>query len=91
MLLTTKGVFRFDDSTKEIYLSQVHHGVSVESVKKDVPWNLKVADDLCETARPTDVEIAFVRHFAPTEVVGRKLMYELGLTNAFNKALARGK
>lgn len=91
MLLTTKGVFRFEETTKELYLAQVHPGVSVESVKKDVPWDLKVADDLFETERPTDEEIAFVRRFAPTEAVGRKLMYELGITNAFNKALARGK
>jgi glutaconate CoA-transferase subunit B len=91
MLLTTKGIFRFDKATKELYLSKVHPGVIIESIKKDVPWDLKVADDVSETERPTDAEIDFVRRFAPTEAVGRKLMYELGLTNAFNKAIARGK
>ncbi|HPS94781.1 MAG TPA: CoA-transferase [Deltaproteobacteria bacterium] len=91
MLLTTKGIFRFHGETKELYLSRVHPGVSVESIRMDVPWNLKVAQDLAETERPTDTEIEFVRQFAPTEAVGRKLMYELGLTNAFRKAQARGK
>ena len=91
MLLTTKGIFRFDEKTKEIYLSKVHPGVSVDSIKKDVPWDLKIAHDLSETDRPSDAEIEFVRRFAPTEVVGRKLMYELGLSNAFKKAQARGK
>jgi glutaconate CoA-transferase subunit B len=91
MLLTTKGIFRFDEKTKEIYLSKVHPGVSVDSIKKSVPWDLKVAHDLSETDRPSDAEIDFVRRFAPTEVVGRKLMYELGLGNAFKKAQARGK
>jgi glutaconate CoA-transferase subunit B len=91
MLLTTKGIFRFDEKTKEIYLSKVHPGVSVDSIKKNVPWDLKVAHDLSETDRPSDAEIDFVRRFAPTEVVGRKLMYELGLGNAFKKAQARGK
>lgn len=86
MLLTTKGVFRFEEKSKEMYLAQVHPGVSVDSVRKEVPWDLKVADDLSETDRPTDEEINFVRRFAPTEVVGRKLMFELGLANAARKA-----
>jgi glutaconate CoA-transferase subunit B len=91
MLLTTKGVFRFDQATKELVLTKVHPGVTVDMVKKDIPWDLKVAEDLSETDRPTDAEIDFVRDFAPTEVVGRKMMYELGIINAFNKAAARGK
>lgn len=91
MLLTTKGIFRFHKETKEMYLAQVHHGVSVESVRKDVPWDLKIADNVTETARPTDAEIDFVRHFAPTEAVGRKLMYEMGMQNAIKQAMARGK
>jgi len=91
MLLTTKGVFRFDEVTKELCLAQLHPGVTVDMVKKDVPWDLKVAEDLTQTPRPTDEEIAFVRRFAPTEAVGRKLMYELGITNVFRKAAERGK
>jgi glutaconate CoA-transferase, subunit B len=63
----------------------------VALVQKDVPWELMIADDLALTDAPTDEEIAFVRRFAPTESVGRKLMYELGITNAFKKAAERGK
>ncbi len=91
MLLTTKGVFQFDDNTKELVLARVHPGVSVEDIRKVIPWDLKVAPDISETERPTDVEIDFIRRFAPTEAVGRKLMYELGIANALNKAMARKK
>lgn len=91
MLLTTKGIFHFDEKTKEIYLAQVHPGVTVEKIRKDVPWNLKVADKVTETERPSDEEIDFVRRFAPTEVVGRKMMYEMGMQNAIKQAQARGK
>lgn len=91
MLLTTKGVFRFDDTTREMYLAKVHPGVSIESVKKDVPWDLKVAPDLSATDSPTDAEINFIREFAPTESVGRKIMYELGVINAFRKAEQRNR
>lgn len=91
MLLTTKGIFHFDEKTKEIYLAQVHPGVTVEKIRKDVPWDLKVADKVTETERPSDEEIDFVRRFAPTEVVGRKMMYEMGMQNAIKQAQARGK
>ncbi len=91
MLLTTKGIFHFDKKTKEIYLAQVHPGVTVEKIRKDVPWDLKVADNVIETERPTDAEINFVRRFAPTESVGRKMMYEMGMQNAIKQAQARGK
>jgi len=76
-LISTKGVFRFDPVTKEIYLSRIHPGVSLESVKKDIPWDLKVAPDLLETERPTDDEINFIRDFAPELSAGRELAVEL--------------
>jgi glutaconate CoA-transferase, subunit B len=86
MLVTTKGVFKFHPETKELYLAQVHPGVTVESVRKDVPWDLKVAPDLTETEAPSEEEINFIRHFAPAEVAGRNLRIELGLANLARKA-----
>lgn len=91
MLLTTKGVFHFDEHTKELYLAKLHPGVTIDIVRKDVPWDLKIADPLAQTEPPTDAEIDFVRDFAPTESVGRKLMYQLGVENAFKKAAEKGK
>lgn len=85
MLLTTKGVFRFDSKTKEMYLAQTHPRVNVSDIKKDIPWDLKVASDLTETTPPTEEEINFIRRFAPTEVAGRQLMFELGLANIMRK------
>lgn len=85
MLLTTKGVFRFDPETREMYLARIHPGVSVADVKKDVPWDLKVADPLPETDRPTDDEIDFVRRFAPSEALGREAAAELAIAYAARK------
>ncbi len=85
MLLTTKGVFRFDPITKELYLAQIHPKVRIEDVKKDVSWDLKVSPDLSETARPTEEEINFVRKFAPAQAAGRKLMTELVVSNLTRK------
>jgi glutaconate CoA-transferase subunit B len=86
MLLTTKGVFKFHSETKELFLAQIHPGVSVEEVRKDVPWDLIVSSDLKETEPPSEAEINFIRHFAPGEVAGRSLRTELVLANLANKA-----
>jgi glutaconate CoA-transferase subunit B len=68
-----------------MYLAQIHPRVSVDDIKEDIPWDLKVASDLTETTPPTEEEINFIRRFAPTEVVGRQLMFELGLANIIRK------
>lgn len=86
MLLSTKGVFKFHLETKELYLAQVHPGVTVEEVRKEIPWDLTVAQDLTETAPPTEEEIAFIRHFAPAESVGRMFRTELSLANLARKS-----
>jgi glutaconate CoA-transferase subunit B len=85
MLLSTKGVFRFDAVTKEMYLAQIHPGVTVEEVRRDVPWDLKVADDLAVTPPPTDEEIDFIRRFAPAMSAGRELAMELMVTNLMKR------
>jgi glutaconate CoA-transferase subunit B len=86
MLLTTKGVFRFDPVTKEIFLAQIHPRVKIEEIKKEVPWDLKIAADLSQTPRPTDEEIKFIRNFAPAQSAGRELALELTIANMMRKA-----
>lgn len=77
MLLTTKGIFRFHEETKELYLEKVHPGITVEDVKKDVPWDLLVAEKVRETDPPTDEEIDFIRRFSPASALGRKIIFEI--------------
>jgi glutaconate CoA-transferase, subunit B len=85
-LISTQGIFEFDSVTKEMFLAKVHPGVSVEAIKKKVPWDLKISSDLCETERPTDEEIEYVRHFAPTESLGKNLANDLAIANAEKRA-----
>ena len=89
VLVTTKGVFQFHAETKELYLAQLHPGVSVEEVRKEIPWDLQVARPLAETPPPDAEEIDFIRRFAPAEVVGRSLRLELALLNLARKAKER--
>lgn len=91
MLLTTKGVFRFDPVTREMYLAQIHPGVDMAEVKKEVPWELKISPDLTRTERPGDEEIDFVRRFAPAESLGRSVSTELAIAHVMKRAKAKGK
>jgi glutaconate CoA-transferase subunit B len=72
--------------TKEIYLAQIHPRVKIEDVKKDVPWELKIAPDLSETPHPTDEEIDFIRRFAPAMSAGRELAMELMIANLMKQS-----
>ncbi len=76
-LITTKGVFRFDEKTKEIYLAGIHPGITVEEIKAQVPWDLKIADPLEVTQLPSEEEVNMIRAFAPEISVGRSLSVEL--------------
>ncbi|HOJ51782.1 MAG TPA: CoA-transferase [Syntrophales bacterium] len=86
VIISTQGVFRFDEETKEVYLAQIHPRVRLEDIMKRVPWKLKVAEDLRETTPPTAEEIDFIRRFAPAQAVGRKLAMELVIRNATSSA-----
>jgi len=91
MLLTPQGIFRFDPETKELYLDQIHPGVDIEAVKRNVPWELKISPGLSRTRRPEDREIEFVRRFAPAESLGRQVATELAIKHAYKRAKERGK
>jgi len=84
VLITTRGVFKFDAVTKEMYLAELHPGATLDAVRAEVPWDLKVADTLKTTPAPTGEEIAILRSFAPDVVMGRKLQLEVVMQQVIN-------
>jgi glutaconate CoA-transferase subunit B len=64
-VITTLGVLRFDDETREMVLASVHPGVSVDEVLANTGWSLRLADDLAQTPAPTEAELAMLRQFDP--------------------------
>ncbi len=77
VLITTKGVFKFHEETKEMYLAGVHPGVKIDDVLSDIPWDMEVADNLETTPLPTEEELSIIRNFAPDITMGRKLVMEV--------------
>ena len=60
-VITDLGVLEPDPEAKELVLTSVHEGVSVEEVRAQTGWELPVSADLGVTAPPTEAELAALR------------------------------
>jgi glutaconate CoA-transferase subunit B len=60
-VVTDMAIFTFED--REMTLKSIHAGcgITVEQVKNEVSWDLKVSKDLTETEPPTEEEIRTLR------------------------------
>jgi glutaconate CoA-transferase subunit B len=67
-VITSMGIFSFDRATHEMILSSYHPGVSVEDIKRETGWPLRVAPEVGETSPPTETELAAVRKYDPKGV-----------------------
>ncbi|MGQ9475431.1 MAG: CoA-transferase subunit beta [Actinomycetota bacterium] len=79
VVYSPRGAFRFDEESGEIYLYGVFPGHSVEEIKKEVPWDLRVAEEVVELPPPTREEVELIRDFAPEIAAGRRLQLELSI------------
>ena len=61
-VVTTMGVFKFEDHSKEMVLSEYFPGHSVEAIKDSFPWNLRIAPDVREAKPPSEVELRVLRN-----------------------------
>jgi len=60
-VITDLGVLEPDAQTRELVLTQVHPGVSVEQVREQTGWDLRVADPLQTTEAPSERELRALR------------------------------
>jgi glutaconate CoA-transferase subunit B len=77
ILITSKGIFKFHKETKEMYLDALFPGVTVDDVRTDIPWDLKVADTIHSFPVPTDEEITFLRRFSPEKSLPNSVARDL--------------
>ena len=64
-IITTLCVLRFPEGGGEASLSTVHPGRTVDDVKAETAWDLKVESDVRETQPPSEAELAAIRRFDP--------------------------
>jgi glutaconate CoA-transferase subunit B len=61
IVITDLGVLRLDRDERELVLTRVHPGVTVDGVRAQTAWDLRVADDLKETDPPSEEELRVLR------------------------------
>lgn len=61
VVITDLGVYRFADDTKEMYLESHHPGVSIDDIRMNVSWDLRIAPRVRETKPPTKRELRVLR------------------------------
>jgi glutaconate CoA-transferase subunit B len=60
-VITDLGILTPDPETKELTLTSLHPGVTVESVVAATEWKLQVAPELKTTPAPTELELSVLR------------------------------
>ncbi len=71
-LISTMGVFEFDQERKEMVLRSYHPGFTPEQVRENTGWDLQFSKDLHETPAPTEAELAIIRQCDPQGFWTRK-------------------
>ncbi|MFL5869679.1 MAG: CoA-transferase subunit beta [Solirubrobacterales bacterium] len=66
IVITDLGVLRPDPETRELTLTQIHPGVSVDQAREQTGWELRVSDELEETEPPTEDELRELRRLRAT-------------------------
>src|SRR5438105_5421772 len=64
-IVTTMAVLRFPDGGGEAYLASLHPGSSLDDVRANTGWDLRVGPELAVTASPTAEELAELRRLDP--------------------------
>jgi glutaconate CoA-transferase subunit B len=61
LVVTDKALFDFANPEREMQLTSLHPGVTLDEVRASVGWPLRVAPDISETPPPTAEELRLVR------------------------------
>ncbi len=68
VVVTTMGVYRFDNETREMYLEKIHPGVKIEDIKRTIQWRLAISPSLIETEPPTAEQVMIMRTLDPLKL-----------------------
>ena len=60
-VITDLGVLEPDPDSRELVLTALHPGATVEQVRAETGWSLEVSDELGETTPPTERELTTLR------------------------------
>ncbi|MEE8447993.1 MAG: CoA-transferase [Thermodesulfobacteriota bacterium] len=65
VVITSKGIIKFDPDTREAYLHSYHPGVDLDDIQENTGWDLTVPTEVSMTEPPRPEELAVVRRYDP--------------------------
>lgn len=71
-VVTQLGIYRFDENDKRMTLVSVHPGVTIEDVRVNSSFPIKIPDRVEVTPEPTEEELRILRSLDPYGIVLRK-------------------
>jgi glutaconate CoA-transferase subunit B len=60
-VVTNLAVYRFDEGTGEMEVASLHPGVTLDEVRDNCEWDMRVIDGINETPAPTAEELRLIR------------------------------
>ena len=64
-VISSLGVFGFDPDSQEMVLETMHPGVTLDEIRGQTGWAVRVSPTLAETPAPTRAELDVLRRFDP--------------------------
>ena len=61
VVITDMAIFNFDNADNEMQLVSLHPGVTLDDVHAEMGWEVRLADGVAETPRPTEEELRLIR------------------------------
>lgn len=61
LVVTDKALFDFDNPEREMQITSLHAGVTLEQVREEVGWEVRISESVRETAPPSEAELNLVR------------------------------
>lgn len=73
MLISNLGIYTFEDGEMVLKSIHVDLGVTLEQVKAEIGWDIKISRDLTDTEPPTDEELRLLREEVdPQKIFSRR-------------------
>ena len=66
MVITNLGCYEFTDA--EMVLTSLHPGCTVEQVKENTGWDVRISPQLITTEIPNDEELRIIRDLDPSHL-----------------------
>lgn len=68
-VITNKCILKFGKDSKEMYVESLHPNVTLEEVRKEITWKIKVAPALKVTEPPTVQQVRIMRDIDPSGII----------------------